>query len=81
MKKRTKLSTASFSNKDNHLNDNLYEVESVKADVEHKNPSLWDFLSYSMQNSECLICITIFSNSFVILTPSKKWKWIQTPST
>ena len=38
MEKRTKLSTASFSKKRNHLNDNLYEIESVNADVEHKEP-------------------------------------------
>ena len=43
MKKRTKLSTASFLKKLNHLNDNLYEIESVKADVEHKEPIIVGF--------------------------------------
>ena len=31
-----------------------------------KNPSLWDFYSYSMQNSECLNCFRNFSENFVI---------------
>ena len=43
MKQRTKLPTASFSKKLNHLNDNLYEIESAKADVEHKEPIIVGF--------------------------------------
>ena len=43
MKERTKLSTASFSKKLNHLNDDLYETESVKADVKHKEPIIVGF--------------------------------------
>ena len=32
-----------FFKKINHLNDNLYEIESVKADVEHKEPVIVGF--------------------------------------
>ena len=79
--KAHKAINSKFFKKLNHLNDNLYEIESVKAVVEHKVSIIVDFSSYSMQNCECLNCITIFSKSFVILTPSKKWKWIRIPST
>ena len=58
--KAHKAINSKFFKKPNHLNDNLYEIESVKADVNTKNPSLWYFLSYNMQNSECLNCVTIF---------------------
>ena len=79
--KTHKAINSKFFRKLNHQNDNLYAIESVKGDVEHKDPSLWDFSSYSMQVSECLSCNKIYSKISVILTPSKKWKWIQTLST
>ena len=36
--KAHKAINSKFFKKLNHLNDNLYEIESVKADVEHKEP-------------------------------------------
>ena len=38
VEKAHKAINSKFFKKPNHLNDNLYEIESVKADVEHKGP-------------------------------------------
>ena len=43
--KAHKAIKSKFFKKLNHLNDNLYEIESVKADVEHKEPI---FLGFSI---------------------------------
>ena len=79
--KAHKAINSKFFKKLNHLNDNLYEVEPVKADVEHKEPIIVGFFILQYAKLRMLDCITIFSKSFAILTPSKKWKRIQTPST
>ena len=41
--KAQKATNSKFFKKFNHLNDNLYEIESVKADVEHKEPIIVGF--------------------------------------
>ena len=41
--KTHKAINSKYSKKPNHLNDNLYEIESVKADVEHKEPIIVGF--------------------------------------
>ena len=41
--KAHKAINSKFFKKLNHLNDNLYEIESVKADVEHKEPIIVGF--------------------------------------
>ena len=41
--KAHKAINSKFFKKLNHLNDNLYEIESVKADVEHKEPFIVGF--------------------------------------
>ena len=41
--KAHKAISSKFFKKLNHLNDNLYEIESVKADVEHKAPIIMGF--------------------------------------
>ena len=38
--KAPKAINSKFFKKFNHLNDNLYVIESVKADVEHKEPNI-----------------------------------------
>ena len=42
--KAHKAIISKFFKKLNHLNDNLYEIDSVKADVEHKEPIIVGFL-------------------------------------
>ena len=70
-----------FFRKPNHLNDNLYEIESVKANVEHKEPILVGFFILHYAKLRMLELCYNFSKRFRILNPSEKWMWIQTPST
>ena len=57
---------SNFSKKLNHLKDNLYEIKSVKADVEHKEPIIVGIFILQYAKLECLNCIGNFSKSFVI---------------
>ena len=64
-----------------HLSDNLYEIESVKADVEHKEPIIVGCFILQYAKLPMLELYYNFFQKVLILTLSKKRKWIQTPST
>ena len=53
-----------FFKKRNHLNDNLYEIESVKADVEHKEPIIVGFFNLQYAKLWMLELFYNFSKSF-----------------
>ena len=63
----------------NHITYQLYEVELVKPEIEHREPIIVGFLFYNMLNRECWNFTTISSKSFVTLTSMKNLKWIPTP--
>ena len=65
----------------NHITDQLYEVELVKLDIEHREHIIVGFLFYDMLNRGCWNFTTISSKSFVTLTSMKNLKWIPTPLT
>ena len=79
--KTDKAINSKFFKKPNHLNYNLYKIESVKADIKHKGPIIVGFFNVQYPKLGMLELYYIFSISFVILAPSKKCKRIQTRPT
>ena len=65
----------------NHITDQLYEVELVKPEIEHREAIIVGFLFYKMLNRGSWNFTTIYSKSFVTLTSMKNLKWIPTPFT
>ena len=66
----------------NHITDQLYEVELVKPEIEHKEPIIVGFFFfYNMLNRECWNFTTNSSKSFVTLKSMRNLKWIPTPFT
>ena len=62
----------------NHITDQLYEVELVKPEIEHKEPIVAGILFNNMLNRECWNFTTVSSKPFVTLTSMKNLKWIPT---
>ena len=65
---------------DNIINQ-LYEVEMVKPEIEHRKPINVGFFNLQYAKQRLLNFTTISSKSFVTLTSMKNLKWIQTPFT
>ena len=59
-----------------HINNNLYEVEIAKAEVEHKQPIIVCFFILQYAKLRMLELCYNFFTSFVRMTSTRKWKWI-----
>ena len=64
----------------NHITDQLFEVEMVEPEIEHREPMIVDFLFYIMLNRECWKFTIFSSKTFVTLTSMKSFKLTQTAS-
>ena len=65
----------------NHITDQLYEVELVKPEIEHREPIIVGFFFLQYAKQESWNFSTFSSKSFVTLTSMKNLKWIPTPFT
>ena len=64
MMKKAKAINSKLFKKRNHLNDNLYEIESVKANVEHKEPIIVGSLILQYAKLRMLELYYNFSHKF-----------------
>ena len=64
-----------------HITDQLYEVELVKPEIEHRETTVVGFFIPQYAKQRMLELYYNFSKSFVTLTSMKNLKWIPTPFT
>ena len=62
----------------NFINDQLYEVELVKSEIEHREPIIVGFFILQYAKLKCWSFIIVSLKSFAIPNSMKSLKWIPT---
>ena len=58
-----------------YINDQLYEVQLVKSEIEQKGPIIVEFFSFcSMQSLECYSCNITSLTSIAIIKRLESWR-------
>ena len=65
----------------NHITDQLYEVELVKSEIEHREPIIVGFFILQYAKLRILELYYNFFKIFVTPTSMKNLKWMPTPFT